>query len=141
MSARGLAVALAGAILAAGRARAQEPETHPGQLLRTWAHLQMAGPGAQVWSLIRFDADGRYRALRVAPGDSANPGSAPVTGLWAVVKTEVRGSLLCTRVDGAEGSRCNNYTLDPDGRRLVWKDVDFTVADTALVHRLGLKDF
>jgi hypothetical protein len=133
---RGPALLFAGLFLAAGRAPAQEPDTHPAELVRTWAHRQTDGSGRETWSLIRFDPGGRYHAVRLASGDSTGRAAEPVTGLWAVVRTQVSGSLLCTRVDGANDSRCNPFSLDPDGRRLLWKDVEFTLADSTLARRL-----
>ena len=131
-------------LLVPATARGQDAETHPAELTRVWAHEDSTAPKPPTrWSVIHFMADGSYRATRREEADSGwvREGVEPVTGRWAVVSTRTRGSLLCTRVDGAEQSRCNPYHIDPKGPRLLWREVGFISAESVLLQRLGLAQF
>ena len=136
-----VALALLGSSAAA---RAQDAGTHPTQLVGVWVHEDSATAQSPIrWSFIHFMADGSYRAARREAADTGDGQGEkePVTGGWAVVSTQTRGSLLCTRAEVAEESRCDSYRIEPAGPRPLWRDLGFTSAPPALLRRLGLARF
>jgi hypothetical protein len=119
----------------------QLTDTHPSELEGLWAHRgRPDSAGGVRWALIRFERDGRYRGAQVLVLRSVPERQGEVTeGRWAVVISQPRGALLCTRREGADMSRCNPYRLGSDRKALTWDTLTFVPADSTLVRTLNLE--
>jgi hypothetical protein len=122
---------------------AQDADSHPRELTQTWSSVsQKSAVKKQTWAFIHFEPDGTYRAVRVEVGPHGAPQVGTVIkGRWAILRTEVRGRLLCARVDGADQSRCTPYQVAQSGAELSWNELVFSRADSLLVQRWALKGF
>jgi len=118
----------------------QVTDTHPAELEGIWAHQARAdSAGAARWAIIHFERDGRYRGAQVLVRKSGPERQGEVTeGRWAVVVSQPRGALLCTRREGADNSRCNSYRLESARKALTWDTLTFMPADSGLVKTLKL---
>jgi len=121
-------------------ASSQVTDTHPSELEGRWAHQGKPDSVGDVrWAVIHFERDGRYRGAQVLVRKSVPERQGEVTeGRWAVVVSQPRGALLCTRREGADKSRCNSYRLGGDRRALTWDTLTFVPADSALIKTLKL---
>jgi hypothetical protein len=121
-------------------ASSQVTDTHPSELDGLWAHQDPPDSAGGVrWAVIHFVRDGLYRGAQVLVRKSVPERLGEVAeGRWAVVVSQPRGALLCTRRDGADNSRCNSYRLGADQRALTWDTLTFVPADSTLVRALKL---
>jgi hypothetical protein len=120
--------------------RAQVSDTHPAELAGIWAHQGKAdSTGGVLWAIIHFERDGRYRGAEVVVRRSVPEREGEVAeGRWAVVASQAKGAMLCTRRDNADKSRCNSYRLEPERHALTWDTLTFVPADSTLVKTLKL---
>jgi hypothetical protein len=137
------AISVSVALALASALAAQDPDSHPRELTQTWSSVsQKSAADKQTWAFIHFEPDGTYRAVRVEVGSGGVPQVGTVIkGRWAILRTEVRGRLLCARVDGADQSRCTPYQVAQGGTQLSWNELSFVRADSSLVRRWELKEF
>jgi hypothetical protein len=121
-------------------ARAQVTDTHPAELEGLWAHQGTPDSAGGVrWAIIHFERDGRFRGAQVLVLKSVAEREGEVTeGRWAVVVSQPRGALLCTRREGADRSRCNSYRWGSERKALTWDTLTFVPADSTLVRTLKL---
>jgi hypothetical protein len=127
-------------VLLARAVSSQVTDTHPSELEGVWAHQGAPDSAGGIrWAVIHFVRDGHYRGAQVLVRKSVPERQGEVTaGRWAVVVSEPRGALLCTRREGADNSRCNSYRLGGDRRVLTWDTLTFVQADSILVRNLKL---
>lgn len=137
------AINLAAALSFASSIAAQDSDSHPGELTQTWSAVsQKTATDPQSWAFIHFAPDGTYRAVRVEVNkEGTSRAGTVIKGRWAILRTEVRGRLLCARVDGADQSRCTPYQVATDGSELNWNELSFRRADTVQVRRWELAGF
>jgi hypothetical protein len=122
-------------------ARSQVADTHPSELEGLWAHQSTPDSAGGVrWAIIHFERDGRFRGAQVLVLKSVAERDGEVTeGRWAVVVSQPRGAVLCTRREGADQSRCNSYRLGSERKALTWDTLTFVPVDSALVRTLKLE--
>lgn len=140
MRIRAAAVILALVTALTRAASSQITDTHPSELEGLWAHQgKPDSVGGVRWAVIRFERDGRYRGAQVVVRKSVPERRGEVAeGRWAVVVSQPRGALLCTRREGADKSRCNSFRLTGDRRALTWDTLTFVPADSGLIMSLRL---
>jgi hypothetical protein len=86
-------------------------DIHPPELEGLWAHQGAPDSAGGVhWAIIHFELDGRFRGSQVLVLKSVAEREGEVTeGRWAVVTSQPKGPLLCTRRENADRSSCNAY--------------------------------